>query len=121
MALYLMPLQIVVLSRAYLLFKKPRFGVAAVMTRFLVVSGPQSLPRLHEASLDGTAVLFTSHVSTACGDADSGIENVHPHVNRICAFIGKLRQAGWFDDATPEKRAALKRDLKPVVELYSAL
>ena len=31
MALYLMPLQIVVLSRAYLLFKKPGFGVAAVM------------------------------------------------------------------------------------------
>ena len=54
-------------------------------------------------------------------DADNGIENVHPHVNRICAFIGKLRQAGWFDDATPEKRAALKRDLKPVVDLYSTL
>lgn len=31
MALYLMPLQIVVLSRAYLLFKKPRTGVAAVI------------------------------------------------------------------------------------------
>ena len=31
MALYLMPLQIVVLSRAYLLFNKPRSGVAAVI------------------------------------------------------------------------------------------
>ena len=31
MALYLMPLQIVVLSRAYLLFKKLRFGVAAII------------------------------------------------------------------------------------------
>ena len=31
MALYLMPLQVVVLSRAYLLFAKPRFGVIAVL------------------------------------------------------------------------------------------
>ena len=31
LALYLMPLQIVVLSRAYLLFNKPRFGVGAVI------------------------------------------------------------------------------------------
>ena len=31
MALYLMPLQIVVLSRAYMLFNKPRSGVAAVI------------------------------------------------------------------------------------------
>jgi hypothetical protein len=54
-------------------------------------------------------------------DAERGIENVHPYVNRICAFIGKLRQAGWFHDAPPEKRAALKRDLQPVVDLYAQL
>ena len=37
MALYLMPLQIVVLSRAYLLFKKPRFGVATVIFYALLI------------------------------------------------------------------------------------
>ncbi|MEO6580929.1 MAG: EpsG family protein [Sphingomicrobium sp.] len=37
MALYLMPLQIVVLSRAYLLFRKPRFGIAAVVLYALAV------------------------------------------------------------------------------------
>ena len=37
MALYLMPLQIVVLSRAYLLFSKPRSGVAAVIAYAFLV------------------------------------------------------------------------------------
>lgn len=57
----------------------------------------------------------------AATDADTAIETVHPHVNGIVTFIGKLRSAGWFDDAPPEKRAALKRDLEPVVELYKTL
>ena len=37
MALYLMPLQIVVLSRAYLLFRNPKFGVVAVIAYALAV------------------------------------------------------------------------------------
>ncbi len=37
MALYLMPLQIVVLSRAYMLFAKPRSGVAAVIAYSFLV------------------------------------------------------------------------------------
>ena len=37
MALYLMPLQIVVLSRAYLLFAKPRFGVATIIAYSFMV------------------------------------------------------------------------------------
>lgn len=37
MALYLMPLQVVVLSRAYLLFAKPRTGIAAVILYGLLV------------------------------------------------------------------------------------
>ena len=54
-------------------------------------------------------------------DADRGIENVHPHVNSICAFWGKLMRSGWLDSATPEKREALKRDLQPVIEIYQQL
>lgn len=37
MALYLMPLQIVVLSRAYMLFRKPRTGVVAVIGYALLI------------------------------------------------------------------------------------
>jgi hypothetical protein len=54
-------------------------------------------------------------------DADEGIENVHPYVNRISAFWGRLLRDGWLDTATPEKRAALKRDLQPVVDIYRQL
>ena len=54
-------------------------------------------------------------------DNDRGIMNVHPFVNSICAFFGKLRQGGWFETATPEKLAALKRDLQPVVDLWAKL
>ena len=52
---------------------------------------------------------------------DRGIMNIHPFVNSICAFFGKLRRGGWFETATPEKRAALKRDLQPVVDLWAEL
>ena len=54
-------------------------------------------------------------------DEDSGIDNVHPHVNGIVSFFAKLRAGGWFNEAPPEKRDALKRDLAPVIELYQTL
>jgi hypothetical protein len=54
-------------------------------------------------------------------DNDRGIMNIHPAVNAICAFFGKLRRGGWFETATPEKRAAFKRDLQPVVDLWAQL
>ncbi len=37
------------------------------------------------------------------------------------AIAGNLRRGGWFETATPEKRAALKRDLQPVVDLWAEL
>ena len=49
------------------------------------------------------------------------VMNIHPFVNAIYAFFGKLRRGGWFETATPEKRAALKRDLQPVVDLCAKL
>ena len=49
------------------------------------------------------------------------VMNIHPFVNAIYAFFGKLRRGGWFETATPEKRAALKRDLQPVVDLWAEL
>jgi hypothetical protein len=52
---------------------------------------------------------------------DKGIENVHPYVNRICGFWGKLKESGWVKNAGVEKLRAFKRDLQPVVDIYNTL
>ena len=52
---------------------------------------------------------------------DKGIENVHPYVNRICGFWGKLKEFGWVKNAGVEKLRAFKRDLQPVVDIYNTL
>ena len=53
--------------------------------------------------------------------ADAGIENVHPYVNRIVAFFARLKSSGWLANADAHKRAALKRDLQPIIELANEL
>ena len=50
-----------------------------------------------------------------------GIENVHPYVNRITGFWGKLVREGWVKNAGGDKLRALKRDLQPVVDIYNEL
>ena len=54
-------------------------------------------------------------------DSDRGIDNVHPHVNRIVVFIAKLRADGWMDAAGEHKLRSLARDLQPVVEIVDEL
>ena len=54
-------------------------------------------------------------------NADTGIENVHPYVNRIVAFFGRLKSSGWLANADAHKRAALKRDLQPIIEIANEL
>lgn len=53
--------------------------------------------------------------------AGGGTENIHPYVNRLCAFFAKLKRAGWFDTAGPEKLRSMKADLKPVIAIYDEL
>lgn len=53
--------------------------------------------------------------------ADRGTENIHPYVNRIQAFFGRLRDSGWLRTAGEHKRAALKRDLQPIIDIYNQL
>ena len=48
---------------------------------------------------------------------DRGIDNVHPHVNRIVAFWGKLKRSGWLEDAEDEDIRNLLTDLKPVLDI----
>ena len=54
-------------------------------------------------------------------EADSGIENIHPYVNRIVAFFARLKSNGWLANADAHKRAALKRDLQPIIEIANEL
>ena len=54
-------------------------------------------------------------------DSDAGIENVHPYVNRIVAFFARLKSSGWLGNADAHKRAALKRDLQPIIEIANEL
>jgi hypothetical protein len=54
-------------------------------------------------------------------DSDRGIENVHPHVNRIVVFVAKLRSSGWMDTAGEHKLRSLARDLQPVVDIADEL
>lgn len=53
--------------------------------------------------------------------ADRGRYNHIPFVNRLCAWFSWLRERRWLDTATPEQRAALKRDLKPLVDIYEQI
>jgi hypothetical protein len=55
------------------------------------------------------------------GEGDRGIENHIPFVNRLAGWWRRMREARFLETATPEQRAALKRDLEPVVEIYRSL
>ncbi len=52
---------------------------------------------------------------------DRGIENVHPYVNRICGFWGKLKRARWVDSVDADQLETLARDLKPVTDIREEL
>jgi hypothetical protein len=79
---------------------------------------PVSTRRLAR-SIQAGRLLTVAEMQT--DDSDRGIENVHPYVNSICAFWGRLLRGKWLDSATPEKRVALKRDLQPVIDIYHKL
>lgn len=52
---------------------------------------------------------------------DRGIDNVHPHVNRLVAFWGKMKRSGWLDQATPNMVETLLLDLQPVLDIAQEL
>jgi hypothetical protein len=54
-------------------------------------------------------------------DADKGIENHLPHVNRIAVWWKRMQRDQFLTNATGEQREALKRDLEPVVAIYEQL
>ena len=39
----------------------------------------------------------------------------------VQGWWARMRDKGWRDHATPEQRAALKRDLEPIITIYNEL
>ncbi len=52
---------------------------------------------------------------------DKPIETFCVWVNRICGLHRRFLDAGYIADASPEKRAAMQRDLRPVLDIYQQL
>ena len=53
--------------------------------------------------------------------ADRGTANHIPHINRLRAWRTHMKKVRWPERATKEQRAALKRDLLPVLEIIQQL
>jgi hypothetical protein len=54
-------------------------------------------------------------------DDDRGCDNVHPHVNRIVAFWGKMKRSGFVDNADMEDIQIMLDDLGPVLDIAHEL
>ena len=54
-------------------------------------------------------------------DTDRGADNHIPFVNRLVVWWKRMQQDRFLATATPEQKAALKRDLEPVVAIYEQL
>jgi len=79
---------------------------------------PVSTRRLRR-SISAGRLLDAEEVSLP--ESDKAIENHIPFVNRLVSWWSRMREQGWSDEATPEQRAALKRDLEPIVSIYREL
>lgn len=79
---------------------------------------PVSTRRLRR-SISAGRLLDAEEVSLP--ENDKGIENHIPFVNRLVSWWSRMREQGWSDEATPEQRAALKRDLEPILSIYREL
>jgi hypothetical protein len=54
-------------------------------------------------------------------DSDKGVDNHIPFVNRLSVWWKRMKANSFLDTATDEQKAALKRDLEPVVSIYNQL
>ena len=54
-------------------------------------------------------------------DSDDGQENHLPLVNRFCGWWRRLQTSRFLATATREQRAAMKRDLEPIINIYNQL
>ena len=52
---------------------------------------------------------------------DMGQSNHIPYVNGLVGWWSRMTKAGWLKTASAEKRAALKRDLQPIIDIINEL
>ncbi len=90
----------------------------SLVAQTLADGKPVSTRRLRR-SISAGRLLDCEEVSLP--DNDKGIENHIPFVNRLVGWWARMRDKGWRDKATPEQRAALKRDLEPIITIYNEL
>jgi hypothetical protein len=81
-------------------------------------SGVVSTRRLRKSI---TADRLLSLAEMQIAPSERGRPNHIPFVNRLCAWWETLQQDRWLTRATPAQRAALKRDLLPLVQIYQQL
>ena len=81
-------------------------------------SGPVSTRRLRK-SIIANRLLTPEELHP--DPTDRGIENHIPYVNRLVALWARMKERLWLQRSTREQRAAFKRDLQPVVEIYNQL
>lgn len=81
-------------------------------------SGVVSTRRLRK-SITAGRLLSLADMRIAPGER--GRPNHIPFVNRLCAWWETLQQDRWLTRATPAQRAALKRDLLPLMQIYEQL
>jgi hypothetical protein len=81
-------------------------------------NGPVSTRRLRKSIIVGR--LLTPE-ELHPDPLDRGIENHIPYVNRLVAWWNGMKENRWLAKATKEQRAALKRDLAPLVAIYQQL
>ena len=86
--------------------------------RNLAKGHPVSTRRLRR-SISAGRLLESDEVDLP--ESDRGIENHIPFVNRLSAWWSRMQEQGWQNEATDEQRAALKRDLQPIVSIYNEL
>ncbi len=70
-------------------------------------------------SIESGRVLASTELQS--DPADAGIVNHIPFVNRLVGWWGRMRGDGWLRTATKEQRAALKRDLQPIIDIHRQL
>jgi len=54
-------------------------------------------------------------------ESDKSIDNHIPWVNRLVGWWSRVKSSGWLDRAASSQRAALKRDLEPIITIYNEL
>jgi len=79
---------------------------------------PMSSRRLAKSILAGRVV---KQEEMSVPESDRGIDNVHPHVNRIVSFWRRLKDKQWLAGADDTMLEALLADLAPVTQIAEEL